>query len=80
MVRRYIANGKTEKHQLMAGTIETKSRWDGSTLEMEIMLGQRMTLTRRYRLDPVVHRLVVITGTERNPQARSTVYDEAVGQ
>ena len=36
VVRTFVVNDKAEKHQLQNGTIETKSRWDGNALEMEL--------------------------------------------
>ena len=41
VVRTYVADDKTEKHQLQNGTIETKSRWDGDALEMELKPSRR---------------------------------------
>lgn len=79
VVRKYVANGKTEKHQLMAGTIDTKTRWDGSVLLMEIVLDERRTLTRRYRRDAETGRLLVTVSLQRDQEGRTTVYDEATG-
>lgn len=77
VVRRYLANGKTEKHQLTHGTIETKSSWDNARLKMEITVG-RSKLVRTFGLRENPRRLEVSTSFEGAPKdARQlNVYDE----
>jgi hypothetical protein len=80
-VRKFVANGKKEKHQLQAATIETKSTWKNGALVIEWETGRGPTVTRTYRVDPALHRLVIETtmkggrgpGGDRPPIAH--VYD-----
>ncbi|MEZ5292306.1 MAG: hypothetical protein R2745_14595 [Vicinamibacterales bacterium] len=79
VVRTYVANGQTEKHALTHGTIETRSRWDGTALRMEIRVGSRMTVVRTFVVqgdDP--RRLDVTTTVDGAPKdsGRLAVYDE----
>jgi hypothetical protein len=60
-VRKFVANGKDEKHQLDAATIETKSRWKDGTLVIEWETGRGPTVIRSYRVDPSVNQLVIET-------------------
>ena len=78
VVRSYLANGKTEKHQLTHGTIETKSSWDDARLKMEITVG-RGKLVRTFGLRDNPRRLEVSTSFEGAPKdaRRLSVYDEA---
>lgn len=78
VARSYVANGKTEKHQLTHGTIETKSSWDGPRLKMEIAVG-RGKLTRTFALRDHPRRLEVTTSFDGAPKdaRRIAVYDEA---
>jgi hypothetical protein len=68
VVRTYVANDKAEKHQLQNGTIETKSRWDGDTLEMELKPSDGLTITRRYAVRGAPRQLEVTTTTNRGPK------------
>jgi hypothetical protein len=79
VVRTYVVNGKTEKHQLTNGTIDTKSSWDGEQLRMEISAGGRATLVRTFGLRREPRRLEVVTSFDGAPKdARQVmVYDEA---
>ena len=79
VVRTYVVNGAAEKHQLTNGTIETKAKWDGATLRMEIVVGARMKLVRTFEVSDDPRRLQVTTAFEggRKDQAQRTVYDEA---
>jgi hypothetical protein len=79
VVRTYVANGAAEKHQLTNGVIETKAKWDGPTLRMELGVGGRMTLVRTFRVTDDPRRLQVTTTFEGGPkdQGQLTVYDEA---
>ena len=60
-VRKFVANGKDEKHQLDAATIETKSRWKDGALVIEWETGRGPTVIRTYRVDPTVNQLVIET-------------------
>jgi hypothetical protein len=77
VVRSYVANDKAEKHQLQNGTIETKSRWDGEALEMELKPSGGLTIVRRYEVRGTPRRLEVTTTTNRGPKTakRIAVYD-----
>jgi hypothetical protein len=68
VVRTYVANDKAEKHQLQNGTIETKSRWDADTLEMELKPSDGLTITRRYAVRGTPRQLEVTTTTNRGPK------------
>lgn len=59
---RYAANDKKEKHQLLTGTIETRTKWDGGELRQEIELRDGMKAIRTYGLDD--DQLVVTTTME----------------
>jgi len=81
-VRRYVANGQAEKHQLAAGTVQTKTRWDGPSLIIETEAREGMRLKQTYSLEPGTGRLAVTTSMEgsRAPQDRpplKAVYDRA---
>ncbi len=77
VVRTYVANDKVEKHQLQNGTIETKSRWDGEALEMELEPPGGRTITRRYAVHGTPRLLEVTTTASRGPKnaKRVTVYE-----
>jgi hypothetical protein len=77
VVRTYVANDKAEKHQLQNGTIETKSRWDGDALEMELKPSGGLTITRRYAVRGTPRQLEVTTTTNRGPKnaKRIAVYE-----
>jgi hypothetical protein len=77
--RSYLVNGKTEKHQLTHGTIETRSSWDDGALKMEIAVGGQTRVVRRFAVRAGPRRLEVATtfdGAPRDTQ-RLTVYEEA---
>ena len=57
---RYLPNDKREKHQLLTGTIETKTKWSGRDLQQEIVLGDGVKAERSFSLDDR-DRLVVTT-------------------
>jgi len=77
VVRTFMANDKAEKHQLQNGTIETKSRWDGNALEMELKPSDGLTVTRRYEVRGTPRQLEVTTTASRGPRnaKRVAVYD-----
>lgn len=84
-VRKFVANGKDEKHQLDAATLETTSRWKDGALVIEWETGRGPTVVRSYRIDPVAHHLVIETtmkggrsGGDRPPVKH--VYDAAAPQ
>jgi len=79
VVRTYVANGKSEKHQLTSGTIETKSSWDGAQLRMEISAGGRGKLVRTFTVRDGPRRLEVATAFDGAPKdsRRIVVYDES---
>ena len=85
-VRKFVANGKDEKHQLQAATLETKSTWKNGALVIEWETGRGPTVVRSYRVDPELQRLVVETsmkggrgpgGADRPPVKH--VYDAVDG-
>lgn len=51
VVRRYGANGKTEKHQLNNGVVETKTKWTPSGVDIEFRAG-RLKLVRSFLVKP----------------------------
>lgn len=59
-VRKFTANGKGEKHQLDAATLETTSRWQGDALVIAWNTG-RGAVIRSYRVDAARHQLSVET-------------------
>ena len=61
---RITANNKKEKHQLTAGTIETKTKWDSGLLSQEIELSGGMKFTRTFHVEPTTNQLIVsMTGS-----------------
>ena len=82
VVRTYLANGKTEKHQLTNGTVETKTSWDGPSLLMEITVDARMKLVRTFGVRDDPRRLEVATRFDRGPKdaRRVMVFDEVSQQ
>ena len=60
-VRKFVASGKKEKHQLDAATLETKSRWKDGALLIEWETGRGPTVLRSYRVDAAANQLVVET-------------------
>jgi hypothetical protein len=76
--RRFATTGKTEKHQLANGTIETKTRWDGASLRQEIDTGGAQPLERVFTVEPETHQLVIAAGggrAGRGGRQRQLVYD-----
>ena len=82
VVRTYVANGASEKHQLTTGTIETRSQWEGASLRMEIRVGERMKIIRTFEVGDDPRRLEIGTGFDggAKDQRQRTVYDEAPSQ
>jgi hypothetical protein len=80
IARIYYANNRTEKHQLLNGTIETKSRWDDGALVMELAPRGGPTITRRYAVRPgVPGQLEITTRVDRDRKGvkRVAVYEAA---
>lgn len=84
-VRKFVANGKNEKHQLQSATLETKAAWKNDALVIEWGTGRGPTVVRSYRVDAGLRRLVVETamkgGRNRDGKDRppvTHVYDAAV--
>jgi hypothetical protein len=76
---KFVPNDKGEKHQLSAGTIETKTKWEKASLRQEITLSRSMTLVRTYSVAPETKQLVVTTtmsGRRQTPMR--WVYDRDV--
>jgi hypothetical protein len=80
-VRKYTTNGKTEKHQMPSGTVETKMKWAGQALVLETTVERMLKVTKTYTMEPDPRRLVVLTemGGRRGgdaPPPLKAVYDE----
>jgi len=77
VVRTYVADDKTEKHQLQNGTIETKARWDDGALEMELKPSDGLTIIRRYEVHGSPRQLEITTTANRGPKnaKRVAVYE-----
>jgi hypothetical protein len=79
VVRSYVANDKTEKHQLQNGTIETKSKWEADALVMDLKADNGPTITRRYAVKGDPRRLEITTTFDGGPKdaKRLAVYETA---
>lgn len=80
IARIYHANNRTERHQLLNGTIETKSRWADGALEMELKPRGGPAITRRYAVRPgALPRLEITTRVDRDRKGvkRVAVYERA---
>ena len=77
---RFVPNDKKEKHQLTAGTIETKTRWDKGQLRQEISLPPGIKAVRVFVAVPETKQLTVTTSLEGGPGGRRPpsrfVYDQ----
>ena len=62
---RYVPNDKKEKHQLTAGTIETKTKWDKGQLRQEISLPPGIKAVRVFIAVPETKQLTVTTSLEK---------------
>ena len=76
---RFVPNDKKEKHQLAAGTVETKTKWDNGQLRQEISLPAGMKAVRVFVAKRETSQLTVTTTLEggltgRRPPFR-LVYD-----
>jgi hypothetical protein len=82
VVRSYVANGRSEKHQLTNGVVDTRTAWKGEVLEMEVKV-DRLTLRRRFALGrDGLRRLEVTTAFDggRRGTGPKSAYDEAEPQ
>lgn len=83
--RTYEADGSLQKHQAMSGTIETKTRWNASKLEMEMTAGGA-TVTRTYEISGTAPRQLIVTTKSSRTRERDNrgpirwVYDEMFEQ
>lgn len=77
IVRIYLANNRAEKHQLVNGTIETKSRWDEDRLIMEVRPADGVRILHTYAIRGTPRRLEISTTFDGAPKdvSRLTVYD-----
>lgn len=78
-VVRYRTNWKDERHQYTSGTVKTKAKWDAGRLIIETDIGDGMTVTHAYSLNPEAGQLVVnvqLPGQSRDIPAITQVYDE----
>jgi hypothetical protein len=78
---KFVVNGKKEKHQLQAATLETKAQWKDGALIIEWETGRGPKVVRSYRTQPQSGQLIVETKLEGGrtgdrPPARH-VYDPA---
>jgi hypothetical protein len=81
--QRFATNGTKEKHQLNAGTIDTKTRWNGSQLVQEISASNGLKLVDTYAIDPQTGQLRLTLKFEggRGPEEpMQRVYDPALEQ
>ena len=79
VVRSYVANGKSEKHQLTNGIVETKTAWKGESLEMEVKV-DRLTIRRTFAIRGTGSRQLEVTTTVdggRRGAGSKTVFDES---
>jgi hypothetical protein len=60
-VRKYVANGKKEKHQFVNGTVQTKTKWDKDGLVIESSLEGGMKVIQSYGLASDRRQLIVRT-------------------
>ena len=76
---RFVPNDKKEKHQLAAGTVETKTKWDKGQLRQEISLPAGMKAVRVFVAERETPQLTVTTTMEGGPTGRRppfrVVYD-----
>lgn len=71
---RYAPNNRTEKHQLINGTIETRSKWDHGEFRQEISAPGALDMVRTFASDASTHQLIMTTtfdgetaGRDRRP-------------
>jgi hypothetical protein len=79
--QRFATNGTKEKHQLNAGTIETKTRWNGNQLVKDVSASGGMKVVETYAVDAATGQLNVTIRFEggRGPdEPMKRVYDPAL--
>ncbi len=59
--RTFVTNGANERHQLQAGTVDTTTRWDGTTLVCESSIARGMKIVHTYQADDVRRLVVIVT-------------------
>ena len=82
VVRSYVANGKSEKHQLTTGIVETKTAWKGESLEMEVKV-DKLTIRRTFAIRGTGSRQLEVTTTldgGRRGAGAKAVFDESESQ
>jgi hypothetical protein len=67
-------NGKKEKLDLGTTVLDSRSRWDGAALTIELEAGSQLTLTEAFELSPTGRQLLVTlrTGEGTNPRRGQT--------
>jgi len=63
---RFMPNNKSERHQLTAGTIETKTKWDNRQLHQEISIAGDMKVVRILSVRPESMQLTVTVTMDRS--------------
>jgi hypothetical protein len=61
-------NGKAEKHQLAAGSVDRTARWEGPQLVVEYEIGHAGVLRYMYQVAPTTGQLVVRVVFDRRPE------------
>jgi hypothetical protein len=78
--RTFATDGKKERHQLRAGTIETSTKWDGVTLTQQSTLDGGAKVTQTFLVDDA-KRLVINTTLDDSRMGKAPptkcVYDSA---
>ena len=67
---RFVPNDRKEKHQLTAGTVETKTKWDKGQLRQEISLPTGIKAVRVFASIPETTQLTVTTSLEGDPSGQ----------
>ena len=77
---RFVPNDRKEKHQLMSGTVETKTKWDKGQLRQEFSLPTGIKAVRVFVATSETKQLTVTTSVEGGPAGRRPpsrfVYDQ----
>jgi hypothetical protein len=77
---RFVPNDRKEKHQLMSGTVETKTKWDKGQLRQEYSLPTGIKAVRVFVATSETKQLTVTTSLEGGPAGRRPpsrfVYDQ----
>ena len=79
--RTFTATGKKEQHQLTAGTVHTKTQWEGGELILLISVDHGPTIVETWAVPPGTRRLVLTMkrddSRDKNAAVRTLTYDEA---